>query len=376
MTREDAAETYAKLFESKKEGRYLLNPIVFERLHPGVVGYFDSESGDWTPVADLSDPEAFISDGYVEAYKKLGDYKKATRDWNTRTSESESERSYRTNVGASGAAGGVPAEASVDVKYKKGSAGQAALIASGLVNYEAFLGPFKDSTKQWIAANGRKIIEEHGSAAKENGLWAIKGVYFTDECAIKMTTSSDQDIDVGADIGATGFGKLGGGAGSLEKLKSKSWTTCPAVPGSKGQVVSFHGLKFKARSLSKLWSSNDFSFNMACSFGPVSTSERPVYDEDGKLSGFEAVRRVKKEREDDSYFEIEKTEEPKKADAPEDAEDDDEVDEEGMTEEDIQAERAEQKALEDERNQMKLETWNNFVKETESMNRNLAEARA
>lgn len=239
MGHQDAAENYAKLFEGKGEGRYLLNPIVFERLHPGVIGYFDAHSGDWTPIADLSDPQAFMSEGYVEAYsRKLGEYKKATRDWNTRTSESESARSYRGNAGASGAAGGVPAEANVDVKYKKGSAGQAALIANDKVNYEAFLGPFKDTTKAWIAANGQKIVDEHGSSAKENGIWAIKGVYFTDECAIKMTTSSDQDIDVGGDIGATGFGKIGGGTGSLEKLENKSWTTFPAVSVSESPQLT------------------------------------------------------------------------------------------------------------------------------------------
>ena len=232
MPAQDDAETYAKLFESKKEGRYLWKPIVHERLHPGVIGYFDPDTKDWSPIADLSDPEAFLSEGYVESYKKLGEYKTATSEWNTRTSEGESERSHRGNIGASGAAGGVPAEASVDVKYKKGSKSQAALIASGLVNYEAFLGPFKDTAKEWIKANGHKIEEVHGSAAKDDGIWAIKGVYFTDECAMKITNSKNQDIDLGADIGATGFGKLGGGTGSLEKLESRSWKTCPAVPVS------------------------------------------------------------------------------------------------------------------------------------------------
>lgn len=234
MPAKSAADKYAELFQNKNEGKYLLKPIVFERLHPGVIGYFDPMSGDWTSVADLTDPEAFLSKGYVEGFKKadMDEYKNATFEWSSRTSDGESERSYRGNAGGSGAAGGVPLEANVDFKYKKSSAGSAALITGGLVKYEAFTGPIDTVVKEWIKLNGKKIQEVHGSCAKDNGLWAIKGTYYTDECAIKMSTSSGQDIDVGADIGATGFGKLGGGTGSLEKLQSRSYTTFPAVPVS------------------------------------------------------------------------------------------------------------------------------------------------
>ena len=234
MPAKTAADKYAELFENKGEGRYLLNPIVFENLHPGVVGYFDPQSGDWSSVADLSDPEAFLSEGYVKAFKQLNleRYKKATREWSIRTSQTESARSYRGNAGASGAAGGVPIEGSVDVKHKKATTGSAALITSGLVKYESFTGAFNGSAEDWLKFNGQKIVEAHGPCAKDNGLWVIKGVYFTDECAIKMDTGSNLDIDVGADIGATGFGKLGGGTGSLKKLESRSYTTFPAVPVS------------------------------------------------------------------------------------------------------------------------------------------------
>lgn len=123
-----------------------------------------------------------------------------------------------------------------------------------------------------------------------------------------------------------------------------------------------------------------FDLNVTCSVGPVSTSERPLYDKDGALSGFEAVRRVEKElpgstQDGDFCYVYEKTEGPEEADATEDAEED-EVDEEGMTEEDIEAEKDERRKWEDERNRVKLENWGEFVKETERMNQYLAQQRA
>lgn len=113
--------------------------------------------------------------------------------------------------------------------------------------------------------------------------------------------------------------------------------------------------------------------------GPVTTSKRPVYDQDGKLTGFEPVQRSQKDRsdsplQDDYYYEIEKTGEPEATDAVGDAEDD-EVDDEGMTEEDVQAEREEQEQIKQQRNQVMLEDWNAFVKETETMNEYLAKER-
>jgi hypothetical protein len=227
------SELYMKLFQSRDEGNFLLFPLPYENIHPGSVGYFNPKTGRWTQVADLTNPENLQEEGYSKPHSRclrLKDLVKDTLSWNARESENETKRSWRANAGASGAAGGVPLEGSLDLKYETGSTGKAALVTKSLVKFEAYNGPFGVPIRDWVKANGENILKLYTDEIEKNGLWAIQSVWVADECAITINSGSHRDIDLGGDIGATGFGKLGGGTALLDKLQSEGWTRYPPIP--------------------------------------------------------------------------------------------------------------------------------------------------
>lgn len=118
------------------------------------------------------------------------------------------------------------------MKYKTGSKGKAALIADGLVKIEKYVHPFGGPIQKWVRDNADKLLDECGDEAREHGLVAVQSVWLTDSCAITMSNGSDRDIDTALDLGATGFGKIGGGVAFIEKLSTEGWTTYTSQPVS------------------------------------------------------------------------------------------------------------------------------------------------
>lgn len=228
MAEIDESKEYMKLFASRKEGYYLYRPLKYEDIHPGSVGFFD-DNNSWNEIADISNPEKLAAEGFSgltpRLARSISNLRSDSCSWNTRSSETESERSYRGKAGASGAAGGVPVEGSGEMKYKTGSNGKAALVADGLVKMEHYPHPFGISIPEWARNNADALIEKSGKLAREHGLIAVQSVWITDSCAIKMSSGSNRDIDSALDVGATGLGKLGGGAAFIDKLSTEGWTT-------------------------------------------------------------------------------------------------------------------------------------------------------
>ncbi|KAK9858052.1 hypothetical protein MYU51_018801 [Penicillium brevicompactum] len=295
--------------------------------------------------------------------------------------KSESEQSYRGKAGASAAAAGAPVEASGELKYKTGSKGKAALIADGLVKIEKYVHPFGGPIQKWVRDNADKLLDECGDEAREHGLVAVQSVWLTDSCAITMSNGSDRDIDTALDLGATGFGKIGGGVAFIEKLSTEGWTTYTSQPGSKGRVVSYNGLKFRPRRKTKWFSSNPFrevAITETITFGPRSTIMRPVLDNEGNIIEFELVKRV---MNSEDQYEFHKVPQEKEPDNQETAEEEgfpvevNEVECEGMSEEDIEAEKQYQEEEKQKQEQLMVKEWEEFLKETETMNQQLREGK-
>jgi hypothetical protein len=131
-----------------------------------------------------------------------------------------------------------PLEASVQVKTSTSSTGSAALITSSVVRNYRFQGNFKGPIKDWVEDNAKALLENRRDIGTQ-GLWTVMGAWVTDECAIKMTSGESQEIDVSFDLGATGIGKLGAGAGAFDKLKREGWWTYPkneVLTGSSSKI--------------------------------------------------------------------------------------------------------------------------------------------
>ncbi|KAJ5361625.1 hypothetical protein N7541_002469 [Penicillium brevicompactum] len=378
MPVKNESKEYMKLFAGKGDGNYLYKPLRYEELHPGSIGFFD-EDNIWNEITDVSDPKRLQEGGFTPLRRTLKDLYLDGAEWITRSAESLSEQSYRGKAGGSGAAGAVPVEASGELKYKTGSKGKAALVADGLVKIEKYTHPFMPAIQKWVEENANKLVDECGESAREHGLVAVQAVWVTDSCAITMSSGSDRDIDTAVDVGATGFGKIGGGAAFIEKLESEGWTAYKSDAGSKGRVVSYNGLKFRPRRKTKWFSSNPFrevSITETISFGPRSTIMRPVLDDEGNIIEFELVKRVVNSENQYEFHKVPKQEEPENHETAEGEGFPVEVNEvelEGASEEDIEAERQYQEEEKQKREQEMVKEWEEFLKETETMNQQLRE---
>ena len=215
---------YAALMDRNPEGTYLYIPQSFRKFHPGSVGFFD-ESGAWNEVADVS--KADQPDEFTAFTGKLSYDDEETMEWKTRSSEGESGNNIRASAGLSAAAASaVPVDVSVEGKHKTSSSKKAALVAKSAVMKKRYKPPFDPRVQPWVNENAKVLMEgDWARYIKANGLWAIQSTWVTDECAIKMTNKTDNSLEAGLDVAATGIGKVGGGGGTFDKLENEGWTT-------------------------------------------------------------------------------------------------------------------------------------------------------
>ncbi|OJI84628.1 hypothetical protein ASPTUDRAFT_172628 [Aspergillus tubingensis CBS 134.48] len=247
-------------------GTFLFIPQWFSTLRLGSVGYFD-RTGEWNEITNLLEKGQAEKDGFKPFSHdlKLRDVRET--HWQAGSAETETGRSSRLTTEASGAIAAAPVEASVQVKTSSSTTGSAALITSSVVRNYRFQGDFKGPIKDWVEDNAKALVERR-SDIETQGLWAVMGAWVTDECAIKMTSGKGQEIDVSFDLGATGIGKLGAGAGAFDKLKREGWWTYPKNEKSQGYVVSFAGVEYSLRSLHKLRSTPLKVYNETISLAP------------------------------------------------------------------------------------------------------------
>ncbi|KAL3470377.1 hypothetical protein BJX99DRAFT_239683 [Aspergillus californicus] len=340
-------EEYAELMSWNNTGTFLYVPQRFSKFHPGSIGYFDKQGG-WNEITDLSQEGGSQNSSFTSLSTALNREEPTESLWKTRSSGSEAELSFNLSAGLSGAMTAAPVDVSGQAKNKSSSTGKAALITESVVKYEKFKAPFQTPIQAWVKENARALVQSDYSAEiREFGLWAIQATWVTQECAITMTSGKSRDTNVGLDVGVTGIGKAGAGAGSIAKSNNEGWTTYQATESDKGLVVSFTGAKFQLRPFQK-WRSvplkqvrtekltdDEYSRAILDDEGNVIRVEyyRPIYDSTGKRIGEEKIDKEaeKKKREEE--------EKKKEEEAFISAEEFDiEFDSVGMSESDIQVE--------------------------------------
>jgi hypothetical protein len=272
MGLKNLADEYSKLMGRNPEGTYLYTPQKFEAFHPGSLGYFD-ENGTWNMITDLCLPERTQRDGFKDMSHPLKWEKPETAAWRTRSSDSETEQSLDANAEISGALSSAPVDVGGKAKTKRGSTMKAELVTGSVVKHERLKAPFNSIIQSWIKNNAKELVQGiHGVDVRKYGVWAIRAVYVTPECAITMDSGKNSEISLGATVGATGIGKLGTEGSTLAKLKNAGWTTyseeevrthehfragsesmiADTVQSEQGYVVAFSGSKFALRPFSAL----------------------------------------------------------------------------------------------------------------------------
>ncbi|KAJ6003012.1 hypothetical protein N7451_005559 [Penicillium sp. IBT 35674x] len=269
-----ACEEYADLM-SGHEGYYLLVPHSYDKIHPGVVGYFD-KNGLWHTITDVSEkgrPERdSLSSFDTELKLALTD----SAQWNYRTSGKDAETSFGLSAGLTGALASAPIDVSAEAKNKSSSSGKAALITEELVKTDRFESSVRKPMRLWLQENVQTLVDSnHEDDIRDYGVWAIHTTWSTPECAIIMQSAHTRDTSAGVDLGATGVAKAGASGSSLSKLQAKNWSTYSAEQGKeKGLVVAIGGTQFKMkRKLLSLSGKQTFQVVMNKSL-PVGTEKR------------------------------------------------------------------------------------------------------
>ncbi|OGE54780.1 hypothetical protein PENARI_c005G00614 [Penicillium arizonense] len=288
MGLKNLADEYSKLMGRNPEGTYLYTPQKFEAFHPGSLGYFD-ENGTWNMITDLCLPERTQTDGFKDMSHPLKWEKPETAAWRTRSSDGETEQSLDANAEISGALSSAPVDVGGKAKTKRGSTMKAELVTGSVVKHERLKAPFNSIIQSWIKNNAKELVQGiHGVDVRKYGVWAIRAVYVTPECAITMDSGKNSEISLGATVGATGIGKLGTEGSTLAKFKNAGWTTYSEEESEQGYVVAFSGSKFALRPFSALRSN---PLHQIISLpGEHGIKTRPLLDEDGNVVGSERVR--------------------------------------------------------------------------------------
>ncbi|KAK5806886.1 hypothetical protein VI817_001144 [Penicillium citrinum] len=248
------SEQYADIMgRDSSFGTYVFKPQPFTRLRLGSVGYFD-RTAEWQEITNLFEPGLAEKDGFKPFLGNLSLREVTESKWQATSGETETGRSSRISTEASGAMAAAPVEASLQVKAKKSKTGSASLITSSTVRNHRFDRNFKGPMMDWVESNAQDILASCRDI-KSQGLWIVMSAWVTDEAAVKMSSGENQDIDVSMDLGATGIGKLGTSVGVFDKLQREGWWTYDKDEKTQGYVVSFAGVQYSARGLSKFFRS-------------------------------------------------------------------------------------------------------------------------
>jgi hypothetical protein len=249
---DDPAKQYAEIMGYKPHGHFLYKPQVAQDIPLGSVGYFDRNE-DWVQLVNLmekGDPEA-KGYGPFRHTLEVGEVKECF--WDKQSGDSEVGQSSRTTAEVSGAMAAAPVDVSAQIKRSTSSTGSAGLIAGSVVRKYKLKNPFKHRIMDWVDENAAEIIKPRRlrHEIRDRGLFVIMAVWVTDECAVKLTTGKNRDIDLSMDLGATGIGKIGGGIGAYDKLSRENWSTYPAEKAKNGYVVSFAGVEYSLKMFAK-----------------------------------------------------------------------------------------------------------------------------
>ncbi|KZF19065.1 hypothetical protein L228DRAFT_53304 [Xylona heveae TC161] len=240
--------TYAERMKNHPFGFALYKPTSNTILKPGSVGYFDG-SGFWNPITDLTNKDALKR----RNLKEPGELSRAPREeikgWGPKVSTKVNSYTGDFSGGVDGALTLLPAQASVQLKYKMTSDFGAVLVTAAPIIHEAFY--YESPFRNWVKENGRALL--HGPLAEEiksHGIFVVTQTYATARCSLTAWQNPSNEVFLGFDIGMTGIGELGPHAGWYEGRSDSGWNhfegkvsdigwpnstgsllTCPLIPG-------------------------------------------------------------------------------------------------------------------------------------------------
>ncbi len=145
----------------------------------------------------------------------------------------------------SGAATGLPVDASLRLEYGTSSESGAVLITASPVtrNGYHYQSPFKD----WVKANARALLHGPlGADIKENGLFVVTQTHATEKVALTAWKNSQNKAYFGFGAGVTGLGEISPHVQWYMGNSESGWNVHEAEPGE-SKVVFVGGLAYRRK---------------------------------------------------------------------------------------------------------------------------------
>lgn len=272
------ADTYAERMRVHPYGFALYHPASTRVMRPGCVGFLDSH-GVWTPIAHLEDSDSLTKHGLRFPKQSLTVAKtERITGWDPKVSNGVTERSGGIDLGAGGAATGLPVDASLRLEYSSSSDVGAVLITSSPISRNGYYyqSPFKD----WVKANARALL--HGPLApdiKEHGLFVVTQTYTTEKAALTAWQGSQNKAYFGFGADAMGLGEISPHVQWYVGNSAAGWNMHESEAGE-GKVVFMAGLAYR-----RLWPLTVRHISSYCPAPTATLTQSPEQTAENTFSG-------------------------------------------------------------------------------------------
>ncbi|KAJ8133270.1 hypothetical protein O1611_g356 [Lasiodiplodia mahajangana] len=217
-------------------GYALYEPVPFERLYPGMLGFLD-EYQRWHPILDLNDKEKVQAEGYFPlGYTQRADPKMRRYLPLTASSVLTTDIALRVNCDAT--APSPPLDVSGVISYSTGGDFGAILVCDTEVVAEGF--DFRDPFKVWLQRNAKLLFSKYPDAEK-HGLCVATWTYSTTDIHISTWEGAGNSVTVGCTASAMDIGPVGPQTTWFRGHASSGWSSYT----DQKRVTFFAGVKIE-----------------------------------------------------------------------------------------------------------------------------------
>ncbi|KAI0111164.1 hypothetical protein GGR51DRAFT_557571 [Nemania sp. FL0031] len=230
------AQLYRDSMRRHRFGYALYEPVPFERLHSGMLGFLD-EYQRWHPIFDLSDDTMVQAEGFPPLDHSQSAHQD-TRCWGPLTTSNVSMTEVELEAGVDATALGLPFGVSGIVSYSTASGFGAILVCDKDIVSEGF--DLRDPFLGWLKQNAKLLFSKYPDA-KKHGICVATWTYSTTDIHISTWEGANNSVTVGCTIDAMGIGHAGPKTTWHRGHASSGWLNFT----DQKRVTFFTGVKIK-----------------------------------------------------------------------------------------------------------------------------------
>lgn len=213
------ATRYLESMKHHPYGYAFYEPEAASEVRPGTCGYLN-EFCQWQPIADLTDVNDLQKKGLTEPADLIA-AKDSSHEWGPKLSHSVRSAKLNVNLGASGAAAGIPAEASVSYEFWSLLDHGAILYCPSKVFQQGY--HYRHEFVQWAKANAKQLAKIRPEV-KDDGFYVVTSTYTTDDIWINAWSEQGKKVAMGFKVSAVGAGEVAPSGEFFKAEGASGWT--------------------------------------------------------------------------------------------------------------------------------------------------------